>query len=53
MRWGGEDTLAPGNFYIPHAICVDSRGDVYVGDLPQRGRMPKGYHLLQKFARVG
>ena len=52
-RWGGEDTLAPGNFYIPHAICVDSRGDVYVGDLPQRGRMPKDYHLLQKFARVG
>ena len=32
-RWGGEDTLEPGNFCIPHAICVDSRGDIYVGDL--------------------
>ncbi len=51
-RWGGEDTLAPGNVCIPHAICVDSRGDVYVGDLPGRGMLPTGYNTLQKFARV-
>ena len=51
-RWGGEDTLEPGNLCIPHAICVDSRGDIYVGDLPGRGMMPTGYNTLQKFARV-
>ena len=50
--WGGKDTLEPGNFCIPHAICVDSRGDIYVGDLPGRGMMPTGYNTLQKFARV-
>ena len=55
-RWGGEDTLAPGNFCLPHAIGVDSRGDIYVGDFPHvpsdKDMLPPDYNTLQKFARV-
>lgn len=44
-RWGEKGT-APGQFSdSPHGICVDSRGDVYVGEVINQGR-------LQKFARV-
>lgn len=57
-RWGGADRCAPGNFVAPHDICVDSRGDLYVGEVTwtfgiNRGEVPDGCHMLQKFARVG
>jgi sugar lactone lactonase YvrE len=59
-RWGGPEPCAPGNFWAPHTICADSRGDVYVGDvaysylsLGARGLLPEGCPVLQKFARVG
>ncbi len=53
-RWGGPDRCAPGNFVAPHDICVDARGDVYVGEVTgtfgvQRGRVPANCHTLQKF----
>src|SRR5262249_51879427 len=33
-RWGGEgDPCAPGNFFAPHDICLDSPGDIYVGEV--------------------
>jgi sugar lactone lactonase YvrE len=59
-RWGGEDGAAPGNFWAPHTICVDSRGDIYVGEvtytfsgLGKAGQVPEGCHTFQKFAREG
>lgn len=57
-RWGGPDRCAPGNFVAPHDICVDSRGDIYVGEVTwtfgiSRGEVPDGCHTMQKFARVG
>lgn len=53
-RWGGPDRCAPGNFVAPHDICVDSRGDVYVGEVTwtfgiRPGHVPEGCHSLQKF----
>jgi NHL repeat len=56
-RWGGADPCAPGNFSSPHGLCVDSRGDLYVGEvthtaLSRAGRWTAACHSLQKFARV-
>jgi sugar lactone lactonase YvrE len=55
-RWGGADRTAPGNFVAPHDICVDSRGDVYVGEVTETfgvkpGFVPAGSHTFQKFTR--
>ncbi|GAB3440292.1 peptidyl-alpha-hydroxyglycine alpha-amidating lyase family protein [Actinophytocola sediminis] len=60
-RWGASTTMrgAPGNFVAPHAIAVDSVGDVYVGEVTgtfgvRAGRVPAslGAHQLQKFVRT-
>lgn len=56
-RWGGADRCAPGNFVAPHDICVDSRGDLYVGEVTwtfgvRPGLVPADCHMFQKFARV-
>ena len=45
-RWGGEPSKETGGFVAPHGLCVDSRGDLYVGEVLQGQR-------LQKFARRG
>ncbi len=55
-RWGGADRCAAGNFVAPHDICVDSRGDIYVGEVTETfgvrpGLVPAGSHTFQKFAR--
>lgn len=56
-RWGGgEQPTAAGDFYAPHDICVDSRGDVYVAEVVwsaggNRGRVSADCHALQKFVR--
>ena len=47
----------PGEFVAPHTVAVDSRGDVYVGEVSYtiRGRQltpPRELRSLQKFARV-
>jgi hypothetical protein len=47
----------PGEFVAPHAVAVDSRGDVYVGEVSYtiRGRQltpPRELRSLQKFVRV-
>ena len=57
-RWGGPDRTAAGNFIAPHDICVDSHGDIYVGEVTwtfgvNRGAVPDGSHSLQKFTRAG
>jgi DNA-binding beta-propeller fold protein YncE len=55
-RWGGPDPLAPDSFVSPHGICVDSHGDIYVGEVvetdPGRlGRYRPDYPALKKFVR--
>lgn len=50
-RWGGEDRCSPGNFYAPHAVSMDSRGDLYVGEVTRATGAPSGCHVIQKFVR--
>jgi len=58
LRWGSADGCAPGNFWAPHTLCVDSFGDLYVGEvvysfsgLGKAGLVSQDCHTLQKFAR--
>ena len=55
-RWGTEEPCAPGSFFSPHGIAVDSRGDVYVGEVVysaggKDGLVPLTCHALQKLVR--
>jgi DNA-binding beta-propeller fold protein YncE len=58
-RWGGgRNPSAPGDFFAPHDICVDSRGDNYVAEVVWsaggcRGMVPADCHALQKFTARG
>src|SRR5438034_6945396 len=57
-KWASEgDPCAPGNFFAPHDICIDSRGDLYIGEVVgsaggNRGMVPPNCHALQKFVLV-
>ncbi|MBI3979233.1 MAG: hypothetical protein HY331_13705 [Chloroflexi bacterium] len=58
LRWGGADRCAPGNFIAPHAIALDSRGDLYVAEVTYQfgvkpGLVPADAHTFQKFVRKG
>src|SRR5207248_1131414 len=52
---------APGQFIAPHGIAVDSRGDIYVGEVshtmwPQLNPgepMPEGLRSLHKLEKLG
>ena len=61
-RLGGKDGpgLAPGQFLAPHGLAVDSRGDIYVGEVgytnwpssfPDRP-IPEPLRTLQKLEKV-
>lgn len=56
-RWGGgRNPTAPGDFFAPHDLCIDSRGDVYVSEVVMsaggnRGLVSPECHSLQKFVR--
>lgn len=56
-RWGGGDNpTAPGDFFAPHDLRVDSRGDLYVAEVVMsaggyRGLVDPSCHSLQKFSR--
>jgi hypothetical protein len=57
-RLGTEHAEAPGSFWAPHALCVDSQGDLYVGEVAwtftvggTAQPLPQGFHTLQKFKR--
>jgi hypothetical protein len=58
-RWGGGDNpCAPGDFFAPHGICADSRGDIYMAEVVwsgggKTGVVPPTCHSLQKFVREG
>jgi DNA-binding beta-propeller fold protein YncE len=57
-RWGGgDDPCAPGDFFAPHDVCVDSCGDIYVAEVvysagANRGLVSANCHTLQKFVRT-
>jgi streptogramin lyase len=58
LRWVSADRCAPGNFVAPHTLCVDSNGDLYVGEVTYTfgvatGLVPQDCHTFQKFARKG
>ncbi len=53
-RWGNErhDIREP-LFVAPHAIAVDSRGDLYVGEVSLTyARVDRGPRTIQKFERI-
>jgi DNA-binding beta-propeller fold protein YncE len=59
-RWGASSgpRHAPGNFIAPHAIALDSRGDVYVAEVTYSFGIRPGWvspehgaHQIQKFIR--
>lgn len=56
-RWGGEgQPCAVGQFFAPHDLWLDSRGNLYVGEVVlsaggNRGAVPRDCHALQKFVR--
>ena len=56
-HWGGPDPFAPDGFSSAHGIWVDSRGDIYVGEvaetaLGRTGRYRPDYPSLKKFVRI-
>jgi DNA-binding beta-propeller fold protein YncE len=57
-RWGGgTNPCAPGDFFAPHGLWVDSRGDLYVTEVAMSGggrvgKVPATCHTLQKFVRT-
>jgi len=56
-RFGDDDPVAPGNFFAPHGIWADSKGDLYVGEVTvsgggRFGLVPMDCHSLQKFIRI-
>ncbi len=52
-RWGNESHPAEHPLFVaPHAVAVDSRGDLYVGEVSQtHAKVDKGVNTLQKFTR--
>ena len=57
-RIGGEEEVLPGNFIAPHGLWVDSRGDLYVGEVTvssgAAARLaPFTAQCFQKFVRSG
>jgi DNA-binding beta-propeller fold protein YncE len=59
VRWGGGlDPCSTGDFFAPHDICVDSRGDIYVAEVTysaggSKGLVPPDCHSFQKFTFRG
>ncbi len=56
LHWCSADREAAGNFVAPHTLCVDSRGDLYVGEVTwtfgvSRGGVSEGAHTFQKLTR--
>jgi DNA-binding beta-propeller fold protein YncE len=53
---GGENPTAPGDFFAPHDIAVDSHGAIYVAEVTMsaggnRGLVSPDCHSLQKFTK--
>ena len=54
-RWGnGDEDKDSALFHGPHAIAIDSREDVYVGDVAlTHSGVDRGSNTIRKFRRVG
>jgi hypothetical protein len=57
VHWANVAGCDAGSFIAPHGIAVDSRGDIYVGEVTWThgvlgGYVPEGCHSLQKFTRA-
>jgi DNA-binding beta-propeller fold protein YncE len=51
-RWGDTEARAA-MFWSPHAIVVDSRGDIYIGEIRhEMAKVDAGPRALQKFTKV-
>lgn len=52
-RWGNESHNLDAPLLVgPHVICVDSHGDLYVGEVAKTfGKIDRGARVIQKFAR--
>jgi DNA-binding beta-propeller fold protein YncE len=51
-RWGTADFAASGSFYAAHCLCLDSAGNLYVGEVNQaagEGKVSRECHTLQRF----
>lgn len=56
-RFGGSERGEPGSFTSAHGICIDSHGDIYIGEngkqaLSRIGRYRPDYRPLKKFIRL-
>ena len=53
-RWGSPGETNPeALFDAPHALAIDSHGDIYVGEVSfTHGKHNKGPKTIQKFARI-
>ena len=53
-RWGSPGETSPDAlFNSPHALAIDSHGDIYVGEVSfTHGKLNKGPKTIQKFARI-
>lgn len=54
-RWGNakeEDDPDTALFVAPHAVAVDSRGDIYIGEVAKTyAKVDRGTKVIRKFAR--
>ena len=52
-RWGTQENgPEKALFLAPHTIALDSRGDIYVGDVSwTHNKIDRGPNVLRKFAR--
>ncbi len=52
-RWKSEEKNPQTDLFVaPHAIAVDSRGDIYIGEVSMtHSKVDKGSKTIQKFAR--
>lgn len=44
-EWGGRESEGKGILELTHSVCVDSRGDIYIGEIVRNKR-------IQKFVKV-
>jgi hypothetical protein len=53
-RWGNEiKDVVTDLFIAPHAIAVDGKGDLYVGEVAMTiGKVDRGAQALRKFERI-
>jgi DNA-binding beta-propeller fold protein YncE len=54
---GGANPTAPGDFFAPHDVCIDSRGNVYLAEVvwsagANRGHVSADCHSLQQFRPI-